>query len=236
MKRTFILTLISVIITGLAGAQQNTITIESIWKDYEFVEKSVAGFRSTLDGEHYTSFKNEGSVKSIYKYSFKDESKKELLVDGSTLFYGNELVKIDNYFFNADETKLLFTSNTQKIYRRSFKALYYVYDLKTKELAPLDKEHTPQTLAEYSPNGDKVAYVSENNLFVKDLETGKINQLTQDGETNKVINGTTDWVNEEEFALTKGFEWSPNGEYIAYLKFDESEVKEYTLKVRVRLT
>ena len=230
MKSTYILTLIALLLAVTTSAQTNKITVESIWKDYAFVEKSVAGFRSTLDGEHYTRFKSEGSVRSIYKYSFTDESKKELLVDGSTLFYGNTLIKIDNYYFNADETKLLFTSNTQKIYRRSFKALYYVYDLKTKELAPLDKDHSPQTLAEYSPNGEKVAYVSGNNLFVKDLVTGKINQITQDGETNKIINGTTDWVNEEEFALTKGFEWSPDGEYIAYLKFDESDVKEYTLK------
>ncbi|SFT38030.1 dipeptidyl-peptidase-4 [Lishizhenia tianjinensis] len=229
MKNTLLLTLLALVTLGTANAQSKKLDVETIWKDYTFQENSVAGFRSTNDGEHYTQFKREGKIKSIYKYSFTDENKEELIVDGSTLFFRGEVLKIDNYFFNADESKMLFTTQTRKKYRRSFDALYYVYDLKTKELAPLDEIHFPQTLAEYSPDGSKVAYVSENNLFVKDLESGNIKQITKDGEFNKIINGTTDWVNEEEFALTKGFEWSPDGNYIAYLKFDERNVKEFTL-------
>ncbi|MDX1446012.1 DPP IV N-terminal domain-containing protein, partial [Lishizhenia sp.] len=230
MKNILLVAILSVATLGSTLAQSKKLDVKTIWKDYEFVENSVAGFRSTNDGEHYTQFKQEGKIKSIYKYSFTDEKKEELIVDGSTLFFRGEVLKIDNYFFNSDESKMLFTTETRKKYRRSFDALYYVYDLNTKELAPLDEEHYPQTLAEYSPDGSKVAYVSENNLFIKDLESGNIKQVTKDGKINEIINGTTDWVNEEEFALTKGFQWSPDGSNIAYLKFDETDVKEFTMQ------
>lgn len=230
MRKIFLLALIALTSVSSAIGQTKKLDVKTIWKDYAFVENSVAGFRSMNDGEHFTQFKREGKIKSIYKYAFTDENKEELIVDGSTLFFRGEVLKIDNYFFNSDESKMLFTTETRKKYRRSFDALYYVYDLKTKELAPLDETHFPQTLAEYSPDGSKVAYVSNNNLFVKDLESGNIKQITKDGKINEIINGTTDWVYEEEFALTKGFQWSPDGNYIAYLKFDESKVKEFTMK------
>ncbi|MCC6702864.1 MAG: S9 family peptidase, partial [Fluviicola sp.] len=131
--------------------------------------------------------------------------------------------------FNADETKMLFQSQVTAIYRRSYTAVYYVYDLKTKKFAALDEVHAPQTLAEYSPDGLKVAYIHKNDLYVKDLNSGKVTALTTDGKKNKIINGTTDWVYEEEFAITKGFEWSPDSKMIAYLKFNEKEVKEFTM-------
>lgn len=229
MKKYLLLGLLVLVASTSTLAQDKKLDVSTIWKDYAFVENSVAGFRSTNDGEHYTRFKQEGKIKSIYKYSFTDENKEELILDGSTLFFRGNPLKFDNYFFNADESKLLLTTQQRKKYRRSFDAIYYVYDLKTKELSPLDLIHYPQTLAEYSPDGTKVAYVSNNNLYVKDLESGKIQAITKDGKMNKVINGTTDWVYEEEFALTKGFRWSPDGSYIAYLRFDESEVKEFTM-------
>jgi dipeptidyl-peptidase-4 len=108
-------------------------------------------------------------------------------------------------------------------------AVYYLYDLKTSSIQPLDEEHQPQTLAEYSPNGLKVSYIYKNNLFVKDLKTGKVTKLTSDGKRNKIINGTTDWVYEEEFAITKAYGWSPDSKYIGFLRFDEKNVKEFNL-------
>jgi dipeptidyl-peptidase-4 len=97
-------------------------------------------------------------------------------------------------------------------------------------MLPLDEKNSPQTLAEFSPDGTKVAYIVNNNIFIKNLLDGAITQVTNDGAKNKIINGTTDWVYEEEFSFTKGFYWSPDSKKIAFLKFDESEVKTYELK------
>ena len=138
-------------------------------------------------------------------------------------------IEVDDYEFNADESKILFTTKTISIYRRSFSAVYYLYDLKTKTLTSLSEEFAPQSLATYSPDGLKVAFIHKNNLYVQDLTSNKTIQLTKDGATNQIINGGTDWVYEEEFAITKGFDWSPDSKHIAFLKFDESEVKEFTM-------
>jgi dipeptidyl-peptidase-4 len=113
------------------------------------------------------------------------------------------------------------------IYRRSYNAVYYLYDLDTKGLESLSEEHSPQTLAEYSPDGTKVSFIHGNDLFVKELASGKVTKLTTDGKRNKVINGTTDWVYEEEFSITKAYSWSPDSKYIAFLKFVEKRVKEF---------
>ena len=115
------------------------------------------------------------------------------------------------------------------IYRRSFTAVYYLYDLTTKQLMPLDEKHQPQSLAEYSPDGKSVSFIYGNDIFVKQVANGKVVKLTEDGKRNKIINGTTDWVYEEEFSITKGYDWSPDSKWIAFLRFNEKEVKEFNL-------
>ena len=97
------------------------------------------------------------------------------------------------------------------------------------KIQPLDEKRQPQTLAEYSPDGNQVSYIYENNIYVKNLKTGIVTELTSDGEKNAIINGTTDWVYEEEFAFIKAYDWSPDSKYIAYLKFDERQVKEFNM-------
>ena len=119
--------------------------------------------------------------------------------------------------------------DVEPIYRRSFAANYFLFDLATKKLYPLDENHQPQTLAEYSPDGKMVSYIHGNDLFVKNVSSGEIKKLTKDGKKNKIINGTTDWVYEEEFAITKAYGWSPDSKQIAFLKFNEREVKEFNL-------
>lgn len=202
------------------------ITVEKIWKDYEYYGAYIEGFRSMNDGNYFSKVSNLKAGYGVTKHRFDDyKGQAEVVIDPRWI----ESIEMDDYFFNADETKVLLSTKTQSIYRRSFSAVYYLLDLKTKELKALDEERQPQTLAEYSPDGQKVSYIFENNLFVKDLASGKVTQLTKDGERNKVINGTTDWVYEEEFALTKAYGWSADSKYIAYLRFDESEVPEFTL-------
>jgi dipeptidyl-peptidase 4 len=203
------------------------ITVEQIWKKYEFYPKGVEGFKSMKDGEHYTKMNEEGS---IVKYKLTDPTDAgTLLVNGNSLMYKEATIAFEDYEFNFDETKILFMTSIVPIYRRSFTAVYYLYDLTTKQLMPLDEKHQPQSLAEYSPDGKSVSFIYGNDIFVKQVANGKVVKLTEDGKRNKIINGTTDWVYEEEFSITKGYDWSPDSKWIAFLRFNEKEVKEFNL-------
>jgi len=213
------------LISFLAFNQE--LTIEKIWKKYEFYAKSVEGFKSMKDGETYTRPTKD---KSIKKYSIANETDQgTTLVEGKELLFQGKEVVYDDYEFNADESKILFLTETTPVYRRSFKAVYFLYDIATKKLQPLDTEHQPQTLAEYSPDGTMVSYIHGNDLFVKNIRSGVVAKLTKDGKKNKIINGTTDWVYEEEFSITKAYAWSPDSKMIAFLKFDEREVPEFSM-------
>ncbi len=206
--------------------QTKPITLEDIYKNYTFSEKGINVFYSMNDGEHYTVLEE----KSIKKYNFKTGELVSVLLDKKEIekFRKNKPLNFSSYQFNADETKILIPFDSERIYRRSRLSNFVIYDLNTKsfyELCPKDK----QILADFSPDGTKVAYLQENNIYVKDLESGKTRQITTDGKINQIINGGTDWVYEEEFSITKGFYWSPNGNKIAFYRFNESRVKEYTM-------
>jgi dipeptidyl-peptidase-4 len=206
------------------------ITVEKIWKTYEFRSSGIDGFTSMNDGLHYTKIEAKDGRQALVKYLITEENGKgEVLFETSDLKINGEAIQFDDYFFNNDETKVLLTTNTEAIYRRSFTAVYYLFDIKTKKLSLLDDQHQPQTLAEYSPDGKKVSYIHKNDLYIKDIASGKVTQLTTDGKRNKIINGTTDWVYEEEFGITKAYGWSPDSKHIAFLRFDEKEVKEFTM-------
>ena len=212
------------LVSSLIFAQD--LTVERIWKNYEFNPKRIGGYQAMNDGEHYMKVKDG----SFYQYAMNDLNDKGVLfLDESKLVFDGKKITFDDFQFNADESKLLLLTNVESIYRRSFQAVYYLYDLKTQKLSPLDAEHAPQTLAEYSPDGTKVSFIHGNDLFVKTIASGKVEKLTQDGKRNKIINGTTDWVYEEEFSITKAYGWSPDNKYIAYLRFDEKEVPEYSM-------
>jgi len=228
MFKNISILLVTLLVSSLIYAQK--LSVEKIWKNYEFFGASVDGFRSMNDGNYFSKTKRKAQGISITKHAFSNyEGKGEVIVSPEMLQFKDETLEMDDYFFNLDETKALITTETKSIYRRSYSAVYYLLDLKTGQLQSLDDQHSPQTLAEYSPDGKKVSYIYENNLFLKDISTSKITQVTQDGKKNKIINGTTDWVYEEEFSLTKGYDWSPDSKNIAFLKFDESDVKEFTM-------
>lgn len=199
------------------------ITLEDIWAKGTFRSKSIDEIRSMKNGENYCILKREG----IEKYAYATGKKTEEIVSFSDLKFKTESEYVFDYQFNQDESKLLLATNPQFIYRRSYLANYYIYDIKTKQLTSVSKDKV--RLTEFAPDGSKVAYVKDNNLFMLSLSDMQEIQITTNGEFNKIINGTTDWVYEEEFAITKGFFWSPDSKKIAFYSFDESKVKEYTI-------
>ncbi|MBL7897257.1 MAG: DPP IV N-terminal domain-containing protein, partial [Crocinitomicaceae bacterium] len=206
----------------ISFAQKKQLSNQLIWSSREFAPEYVYSVASMNDGEHFSAIENN----KIVKYSYKNFSKiVEVILDGNE-FTGLE---IEDYFFNADETKVLVATKVNSIYRRSFTAEYYVIDLKTKKMSKLF-DGGPQMLADFSPDGTKVAFVHANNLYIRNLADNSLEQITTDGKQNAIINGSTDWVYEEEFEVTKAFYWSPNSTKIAYLKFNESHVKDFTME------
>jgi dipeptidyl-peptidase-4 len=223
------------LITGLCLSfisVQAQLSVETVWASPAFIQKNVDEVASMKNGEHYTVLEEENGTVAINKYSYKTFEKTGTVLTGNDVKVDGNPIEFDSYEFNADETKLLLATGTEYIYRRSFTAQYYIYDLKTKTITPLaDPGKGKQMLADISPDGKKVAFIRDNNLFYKDLVSGEEVTVTTDGKRNAIINGTTDWVYEEEFSLTKAFCWSPKSDAISYLKFDESAVKEFQFAV-----
>ncbi|MFY9307852.1 MAG: S9 family peptidase [Bacteroidia bacterium] len=222
MKKLFITGFSLLIISGLI-AQKKSISLEDIWKTGTFRSNGVYGLVSMKDGMHYSTLKND----TIFSYEYEKAGSPELIVTKAQLKTNNSLLKIDDYKFSPDETKLLIATETEHIYRHSTRENYYVYDRKTQTLSPVTSGEK-QMHANFSGDGSKVAFVRGNNLFIKDLVSGKETQVTTDGKQNSIINGATDWVYEEEFAISTAYFWSPDSKKIAYYKFDESQVKEFS--------
>jgi dipeptidyl-peptidase-4 len=207
-----------------------SLSVEKIWKEYAFSAKGIEGFKSMKDGVHFSRIEETNDDQSIIMYRITEPEKPiAVLLASEKLQYNNHKIILDDYYFNSDETKILLVTESESVYRRSYRAIHYLYDISTGNLQPLDEEHQPQMLSEYSPDGNKISFIYKNDIYVKDLKSQKILKITHDGEVNKVINGTTDWVYEEEFSITKAYGWSPDSKYIAYLKFNEQEVKSYSL-------
>ncbi len=207
------------------GQAQQSISLEDIWKDGKFQTKGVPGFNFLKDGKHYTRLEND----KINKYDITSGKLVDMLLNATELsgkagFNG----KISSYTFSKNENKILIKSDQQSIYRRSSEEFVHIYNFITDELTAVYEEDKI-TNATLSPDASKVAYVWENNLYFFDIKTEITLPITNDGEKNIVINGLTDWVYEEEFSLVKAFWWSPDSKKIAYIRFDESKVKEFTL-------
>ncbi|MFW5823023.1 MAG: S9 family peptidase, partial [Tangfeifania sp.] len=200
------------------------ITLEDIFQQGTFRAESVRGLRSMKDGGHYTTLENSTRV---VKNSYETGEAVETIFD-ITKIEDAPISSFSNYEFSEDETKILLTTDIDRIYRHSFTAQYYVWNSVTEDFYPLS-ENGPQQLATFSPDGERVAFVRENNLFIKNLKFGNETQITHDGEKNKIINGAPDWVYEEEFGFNKAFWWSPDSKFLAFIRFDETEVPEFSM-------
>jgi dipeptidyl-peptidase-4 len=222
----FSITLVLLSITSVK-AQNKQVTLEEIWSG-NFRSEYMDALHSMKDGEHYSvlDFNPKTRSTAVSKYSYKTLEKISTLVNSNNL---NEISSFSNYTFSNDETKLLLATNVTPIFRHSKLGKYYVYDLKTKKNKLLSKNKIQEPT--FSPNGNKVAYVFENNIYYTDLTNGKETQVTTDGKKNEIINGVTDWVYEEEFAFVRAFEWNSNGTKLAYIRFDERKVPEFSMDV-----
>ena len=222
MKKLLTL-LIGICLVNSTFAQNRDITLDDLWKNYAFYPKSVGGFNSMNDGEHYSTMEKTDEGQAIVKYKFKNGKKVRILFNSSDF----EIPKVNYYTFSEDEKQILLATETQSIYRHSSKSVYYIYNVFTDKLKKLRDEKV--MYATFSRKGDKIAYVLENNLFIQDIKSAKVTTVTTDGKKNHIINGASDWVYEEEFTLVRSFQWAPDGKHIAYYKFDESHVKEFSM-------
>jgi dipeptidyl-peptidase 4 len=219
MKRLLLFSLL--LVFSLFGFSQNKkITLEDVQRDGTFASRSVRGIVSMNDGEHYTVMERGGK---IARYSYAKGEQVDVIFDAAN-FDIPDLKRFTAYQLSADEGKVLLTTQVNAIYRHSFTAEYYVYDNSSNTVKPLSSNGA-QMLATFSPDGQKVAFVRDNNIFIKKLADEDEKQITFDGEFNRIINGAADWVYEEEFALKTGFQWSPDSRRVAYYRFDESDVK-----------
>ncbi len=206
----------------------NTITVSarpafdySALRDGTFEQKTVSGVRSLSDGERYTTM-SDGRVLC---FLYRTGEPAGVLFDASA---AEPRIEFTDYVLSADERRLLLTTDVEPIYRHSFTAEYWIYDRQDGSLRRLS-QGGPQQQAQFSPDGSRVAFVRGGNLFVADPAAGSERQLTFDGRFNHIINGLPDWVYEEEFSFARAFAWSPDGRKIAYLRFDESRVKQYNM-------
>jgi dipeptidyl-peptidase-4 len=222
MNKLIIALILSIISLSLFS-QSKEITLEDIWLNYNFYPKNFRGLKSMNNGDFYTKLKKSDEGQEIIKYQFKNG--KEV----TTLFKSTDfdIKNINSYSFSNDDKLMLLTTETESIYRYSKRAIYYVFNIHNNKLKQISENKI--RYATFSPDGSKVSYVFENNLFIKNLKDGKEIQVTSDGKKNHIINGASDWVYEEEFKLVKGFSWSADGKTIAYYKFDESHVKEFSM-------
>lgn len=205
-------------------AQEKAISLEDVFKKGTFNQKSIHGINWMRDGQFYSSLINDGHPK-VVKLNIATGEQEAILIDGQQLG-----INFSSYSFNNDETKALLASEVESIYRRSSKGIYHVLDLtsgKVQELMNGEKI----SYATLSPDNTKVAFVKDNNLYYAELEASKVHQVTHDGKWNHIINGSADWVYEEEFSMSQAFSWSPDGKKIAFLRFDESEVPEFNMQM-----
>lgn len=224
---TLLIVVFILIFNPLLRAQNELkdISLEDIWVTYKFFPKSVRGMESIQNGEQYTMIKNGSLI--VYDYKTGD-SVTTMIQAGDLVIEGEEEpIRLSSFSMNKEENKFLIPTETESIYRHSSKSVNYLWDKQNQTLEALSSGK--QQLAEYSPDGHKVAFVRDNNIFIKDLESKEEIIVTDDGEFNHIINGSCDWVYEEEFGFSKAFHWSSDGKKIAFYKFDESHVKEYTM-------
>ncbi|MFV0482597.1 MAG: S9 family peptidase [Bacteroidales bacterium] len=224
MRKTLYLTIITLLCVNVLYAQSQ-LALDDIFSG-KFSQKNVAGFSSMKDGKVFLKKDGKGILS---KYSFESGKKLETFVDLSKL-RNSPIEDFQKYELSEDGTKIMFAVNIKSIYRRSYTAEHYIWNFVNQEWTRLS-ENGAQEVATFSPDGTKIAFVRNNNIFINNLRFNSESQVTFDGKTNEVINGKGDWEYEEEFSLSNAMSWSPDSKYLSFIKFDEKDVKAYSLRM-----
>lgn len=221
MKKLFVL---FYALMCLVTLQAQKVTLQDV-ANGTYRAQSIQGLKPMLDGEHYTQICKDH--KRIVKYSFKTGKEVATIFDVATA-RNHKLKNFDDYIMSPDESLILIQTETKPIYRRSFTAVYYIYNVRNRTLEPLSN-NGPQQVPLFSPDSHQIAFVRNNNIYLIKLLFGNSeSQVTKDGEYNKVLNGIPDWVYEEEFSYNRAFDFSADSKMIAYVRFDESQVPMYS--------
>ncbi|MDA9588498.1 S9 family peptidase [Flavobacteriaceae bacterium] len=223
-KSYFFFFFLFIALTRVTLAQQLSLDLGELWEG-NYNPERLETIRSMKDGSHYTVLEQNQTSKTstIASYAYANAQERKVLFDSNQL---PESLKISAYTFSKDEQKIILETLSDPIYRRSKQAVYWIYNLNTKELMKLSEEKVQEPL--FSPDGTKVAYVFRRNLFIKNLIDKSVAQLTYDGDY-QTLNGITDWVYEEEFGFVRAFDWSPNSKQLVFMRFDESNVPLFSM-------
>ena len=230
MNKINAIILATLVSAGTAGAQtgDKSVSLKEI-TDGMFRQKTAVGeMRSLPDGEHYTAMNAERNM--IVKYSYRTGKAVDTLFNATTA-RECEFTKFDGYTISSTGHHILVWRETEPIYRRSYKAAVYDYDVRRNYIKPITDSKEKVMIPTFSPDGRMCAFVKDNNIWIRKFDFDTEVQVTKDGALNKILNGTTDWVYEEEFAVTNLMAWSPDSEYLAYVRTDETEVPEYSMQV-----
>lgn len=214
------------ILAGPLAAQNAQLSNETIWGSNAFASQLVA-ITWAPDGEHFTHVRKETGGTDLISVNARTGAE-DVLVRGFDLVAPGESepIAIEEYSFSSDRSKLLIFTNSARVWRQNTKGEYFVWDFNRRQLTPTSTRPGYQMFAKLSPDGTRVAFVRDNNLFVTNLRTGEERALTDDG-TEDIINGTSDWVYEEELGLRDAFRWSPDGSKIAFWRFDQSPIETF---------
>jgi len=224
MKQFYLLLIVSFFLGSVQAQQQ--ITIEDIFQKGTFSPKGVSGFNSLSDGRYYCNLDEE---QNLLRFAFSTGKVVDTIVKIADVKQANNgaALSIAQFSFSEDESKLLIATQTQSIYRHSSKSIFYVYDIARKQLQNPVKDLV--RYATFSPDASKLAFVRDNDLYYYDFKLKQEIRITNDGKENEIINGATDWVYEEEFAVWQGFSWNSAGDKIAFYRFDERKVPQFEM-------
>ena len=212
-------------------ALSQTLSLEKIFDSPAYRPQRIKAFEWLKDSSKYSQLiDGKNGEQLITQKSWTDDSNIDTVLRSYSFVDEVDTLRISGYEYLNDEKYVLISTKTESIYRRSSKSDYYIFHRETEKLLDLAGNQKISNVS-MSPTGEYVSYTFEGNLYLFNLSTKKTTTITHDGEKNKIINGSTDWVYEEELEYTKAYNWGPHGKKIAYLKFDETKVKEYTMQI-----
>ena len=226
MNKLFVMCIMMLLATSNVSAD-NKITLKDV-TGKTFTPKYITGVDPIKGTDRYASISNDG--RQIIEYAFKTGNQTRVLFDIANT-HRESIKQLDGYTLSPDGKRMLIQTNTHKIYRRSFTADYYIYTIQSRKLEKLSTGG-PQQIPTWSPDGNQIAFVRDNNIFlVKLLYDNAESQITKDGKFNEIINGVPDWVYEEEFSTNRSLCFTADSRMLCWIKYDERKVKEYSLQL-----